>query len=74
MAVFACTSCGWVRRSEAQVMEARCPDCGEAVRALTPQGSLAGRAAAAAATAKALHDPAVRPFPGTTHPSERPVA
>jgi hypothetical protein len=68
MAVFACTSCGWVRRSPAAVAEAKCPICGEPACSLTPHGRLDhdhanGRARAAAATARALHDPTVAPLP-----------
>jgi hypothetical protein len=66
MAVFACTSCGWVRRSPAAVAEAKCPICGGPARSLTPHGRLdhgQGRARAAAATARALHDPGVVPPP-----------
>jgi hypothetical protein len=58
--VFACTSCGWVRRSVVPVDEARCPLCHRPARALTSTGSLRpGRAPLAAATARALHDPAL---------------
>ena len=64
MAVFACTSCGWVRRSPDPVAEARCPVCGSPARSLTPQGRLPdGRARAAAGGARALHDPGFAPPP-----------
>jgi hypothetical protein len=62
MAVFACTNCGWVRRSSLPVDKADCPLCGRPARALTTAGSLpGGRARSAAITARALHDPAVMP-------------
>jgi hypothetical protein len=65
MSVFACLSCGWVRRSPGPVPEPRCPVCGQSTQSLTPSGRLAeGRARAAAATARALHDPAVAPLSG----------
>ena len=57
MAIFACTSCGWVRRSTRPIGEATCPVCGDSARCLTPAGQLAGRARAAAASARALPDP-----------------
>jgi hypothetical protein len=64
LAVLACTSCGWVRRSE-ESAGVRCPLCDAPARRLTPNGSLApGRAALAAATARALHAPGVVPVSG----------
>jgi hypothetical protein len=64
MAVFACTSCGWVRRSQASVAEARCPICGSPARSLTPHGRLPdGRARAAAAGVRALGDRELAPTP-----------
>jgi predicted RNA-binding Zn-ribbon protein involved in translation (DUF1610 family) len=65
MAIFACTSCGWVRRSPGPVAETSCPVCGQSTSCLTPSGRLEhGRARAAATTARALHDPAVAPMAG----------
>jgi len=62
VAVFACTSCGWVRRSSSAVADASCPVCSAPARCLTPNGSLEpGRAALAAATARMLHAPGVVP-------------
>jgi predicted RNA-binding Zn-ribbon protein involved in translation (DUF1610 family) len=63
MAIFACTSCGWVRRSTRPLGEATCPVCGDPARCLTPNGQLAGRARTAAASARALPDPVALPFP-----------
>ena len=58
MAVYACTSCGWVRRLDEERREARCEVCGAVACCLTPNGQLAHRRAQlAAATARALHSP-----------------
>lgn len=58
MAVYACTSCGWVRRLDEEPREARCEVCGAVACCLTPNGQLAHRRAQlAAATARALHSP-----------------
>jgi hypothetical protein len=62
MAIFACTSCGWVRRSTKPLVEASCPVCGDSARCLTPNGQLAGRARTSAASARALHGATVLPF------------
>jgi hypothetical protein len=59
MAVYACTSCGWVRRLDEERREATCEVCGAAACCLTPNGELAHRRAQlAAATARALHSSA----------------
>ena len=56
MAVYACTSCGWVRRLDEEPREAKCEVCGAAACCLTPNGELAHRRAhLAVATARALH-------------------
>ena len=56
MAVYACTSCGWVRRLDEERLEAKCEVCGAAACCLTPSGDLAQRRAhIAVATARALH-------------------
>jgi hypothetical protein len=57
MAVFACTNCGWVRRSPASQGTTSCPICSRETQCLTPSGSLpSGRARIAAHTARALHE------------------
>ena len=56
MAVYACTSCGWVRRLDEERREAKCEVCGAGACCLTPSGDLAQRRAhLAVATARALH-------------------
>jgi hypothetical protein len=63
MTVFACSKCGWVRRSTEPAVEASCPHCDRPASTLTPAGTLEpGRAALAAATARALHAPGVVPI------------
>ncbi len=75
MAVFACTRCGWVRRTPAVLVEAVCPVCAGPARSLTPTGSLEpGRAAVAAASARALHAPGAVPLSGTKVPDAPPAA
>jgi hypothetical protein len=56
MAVYACASCGWVRRLDAEWGEARCEVCGALAACLTPNGDISHRRAhLAAATVRALH-------------------
>ena len=64
MAVYACTSCGWVRRLDEERREARCEVCDAVACCLTPNGNLAHRRAQlAAATARALHSPGAMGMP-----------